>query len=262
MKLILLVIITVILVACNPAKVDNTSDVCPTVYEPVCGNDNVTYSNSCEAEKVGIMSYTLGACFVENETITLIPECDTIFNPVCGNNGVTYSNSCEAEKEGIIEYSLGRCVVLEKEQLIEVCSSIYEPVCGQNSQGLLTYTNLCLLNSDNSTFMYLGECKSGNNDIIYYENVDYSVDVDYYQGFWQYEVYIEKPTACHMVDVSRYYSGELSPKVGVVHFRIIEPANIDCGSFTRIEQFRGFFESDIDTKINMYLEGNLIYDNS
>lgn len=38
--------------------------VCTTDYTPVCGSDDVTYSNACNAEAAGITSYTTGECTV------------------------------------------------------------------------------------------------------------------------------------------------------------------------------------------------------
>jgi hypothetical protein len=46
-----------------PCKTDGIDDmVCIEVYEPVCGCDNNTYSNSCYAERAGITSWTDGEC--------------------------------------------------------------------------------------------------------------------------------------------------------------------------------------------------------
>ena len=46
----------------NTAQIDSTI-MCPTVYEPVCGCDSITYSNSCVAQYyAGITSWTFGPC--------------------------------------------------------------------------------------------------------------------------------------------------------------------------------------------------------
>jgi hypothetical protein len=40
----------------------NSGALCPAVFAPVCGCNNKTYGNSCEAEAFGITNYTQGAC--------------------------------------------------------------------------------------------------------------------------------------------------------------------------------------------------------
>jgi len=35
---------------------------CTGLYAPVCGCDNVTYSNECVAQKSGVVFWTEGAC--------------------------------------------------------------------------------------------------------------------------------------------------------------------------------------------------------
>ena len=47
---------------CIDSNLVNDSIVCLTVYDPVCGCDGVTYSNSCYANGSGVTSYVSGEC--------------------------------------------------------------------------------------------------------------------------------------------------------------------------------------------------------
>ena len=69
MKFIYIVFFFFFFISCNnvdsdePCKIDGLDGrVCIEVYEPVCGCNNQTYSNSCYAQSAGITSWTDGEC--------------------------------------------------------------------------------------------------------------------------------------------------------------------------------------------------------
>jgi len=66
-KILTLLMLSVIIISCSK-KVETIQDddlnsiVCIEIYDPVCGSNGITYSNSCFAQAAGVYEYSLGEC--------------------------------------------------------------------------------------------------------------------------------------------------------------------------------------------------------
>ncbi|PHN07410.1 Kazal-type serine protease inhibitor domain-containing protein [Flavilitoribacter nigricans] len=150
----------------DPGIMRPDSECETTTIDPVCGCNNITYSNPCLAEAAGVTSYTSGPCAtgpddrscydpilvvqssgtsVNENTGEITVDCPAEIDPVCGCNGITYDNACMAEASGIAFYTPGVCdeICIDPEVMEPdpICEYEYEPVCGCNG---ITYTNACI----------------------------------------------------------------------------------------------------------------------
>lgn len=96
----------------DPAQIDPDA-VCADIYAPVCGCDDVTYGNECEATAAGVTSWKKGECqsaCIDQSMIDPNIACFTLWDPVCGCDNETYGNSCEAENwGGVTSWTQGEC---------------------------------------------------------------------------------------------------------------------------------------------------------
>jgi len=106
---------------------------CPDVWDPVCGCDEITYTNECFAALEGMSVDYFGEC----------GAAPCIDNSMCAGTEYCYFEECTNDS--------GFC-----EPRPEGCDDIWEPVCGCDGQ---TYSNACYAAMAGMSVDYLGECE-------------------------------------------------------------------------------------------------------
>jgi hypothetical protein len=153
---------------CIDASKIDTDIVCTEQYDPVCGCDKVTYTNSCDAERNGVTNFKNGACdaldtpCIDASKIDADAICTEEYDPLCGCDKVTYSNECDAARNGVSKYEKGTCDALDtpcidasKIDIDAICTEEYDPVCGCDK---VTYSNACDAARNGVTKYELGSC--------------------------------------------------------------------------------------------------------
>ena len=148
----------------DPQQID-TNIICPAIYDPACGCDSVTYSNSCEAYNFGgVTSWTAGPCnlspaCVDPQQIDVSVLCPGVVEPVCGCDSVTYNNECEAYYYGgVTSWTAGPCEPLALDTCLVVPDSVDFGACAMA---------LGIIRQNDSCFSVSGCSMIGSNGIDY-----------------------------------------------------------------------------------------------
>jgi len=129
----------------------NSPCPCNSVYNPVCGNNGVSYASRCRLECANVALSHEGPCNYFNwaESPHYNCPCDYEFSPVCGQDGSTYENVCTIKCGHQMVKHEGACMNPCN------CTNVYKPVCSKNNK---TFQNACMMKCEGQEFWKKGKC--------------------------------------------------------------------------------------------------------
>lgn len=124
---------------------------CNSAYNPVCGNNGVTYASRCRLECANVALSHEGPCNYFNwaESPHFNCPCDYQFAPVCGQDGSTYENNCAIKCGHQMVKHEGACMNPCN------CTNVYKPVC---SKQMKTFQNMCMMKCEKQELWKSGKC--------------------------------------------------------------------------------------------------------
>lgn len=201
-------------VDCPPACIDSSLigsiDICPTIYEPVCACNGLTYDNECVATNAGATAYVSGICPTPQQ-LTICPGDSTqigliyqpnIIHTWLPTNGLSCTNcpdpfaSPTVSTSYVLEMFYTTVGAVGSYQIFTVnvedspdcppicidtsaimldgsCFDLYDPVCGCNG---FTFGNWCYAEISGITSFTNGECPSLSYQVCPGDSVQIGVE--------------------------------------------------------------------------------------